>query len=675
MVCIHFTHKQRAKKKLPAKEQENEEMKAQQEVNFEYTQNLDEKVLEGDYYGAEEAREGAARYIRGVLNVGTEEDRSYAWDDGKDISHYFCAYGQMGKGKTRFHNELCRQAPNIHEDLEVRCVRVTYNENATLPMPGSDTVAFARNLLISHGCSIQASVGIDSLQKAVDIICSKVEYEECKRRVLVICVDDILQLVLKNVTAEEKFERIGSLVRDLCLFQDSTLNKDAEVAVLFLFNSVTKPMMDVERTAAEYFVPEIPATNALELLWQRRPDLQRRYPTDKVLQLLVHTCLPTPRALLEGIPAAYPEGIGTVSMDSAFQTIARVAQMNLKSIENSINDTTEYTWLTEGCLPDDQKEELFKCGLAIHNKSTKDLDLHPLVLRYWCSPPDNAPPVKEGTVRHYLREAYIADSMVQPHHEKDVEPLLYNFEAAKRIAYGSSRFNLSDYYEGGHLLGESSEDIEVSVFGENASHTQVCEVDSFAHNSVMTKLEEGCIVVSKNPIENGIEYLTPFFVDNNLKYVAAAQAKFSPKIKGSYKVIAAAAMKQPIIKHLELQGIICFPVIFSSSHGNLSYEAKKVEGVLFNEASLHELTSRLGPLRAHREKASEEMESEILVKAGLPPKHIHSWNNSEIGGPGGKEWDCPKCNRVRRPRQLIYSCTHKDCKEQRCALCKKEKFC
>ena len=639
-------------------------------VTFDFNANLNNKVLEGRYYGAKQATEGAAGYIRGVMNVGSKEEREYAWDNisNKNRSHYFCAYGQMGKGKTRFHNELCQGDVKVSDLLDVQFVRITYNEKTDLKrIPGADALTFGRNLLMFHGCSWESALGIHNLQEAVDIVSSHVftGSEETKRKVLVICVDELHQLRLHE--AEDRDDVIGSLLRDLCTYQDSTLKQ--EVAVLFLFSSVTMAMMDAvaapsQRSAAEYFVPEIPPKDALELLWERRPDLKKRYDEETVLQQLVHLCVPTPRALLEGIPKAYEEHHKTIEMGAAVKTVAEAAQMRLKSLENVLPEGTVHTWLTDGNLPENTKTELFKFGLTIGDEmAPQDRALHPLALRCWCE-------IVKTKVGTYIREAYIADSSVQLYHEKDVESLLYSFEAAKRIAYGSTNFLLKNYYAGGHLHDVSSVSVSVRVDPEHP----VRHVESFReHDKVKDALDFGSIVVSDQPNEPAIEYLTPFFVDNKLKYVAAAQVKFSPNkwISGGYEAIAKAAMEHPIIMYLQGNNITCFPVIFSSSHGNLPRIAAKVTGVLFNEAGLCQLTSRLGPLRLHREKASTEMKQDILQKAGLQPgeepDHLHDWDDGERSG---VPWQCPICKVHSTSDDFKYSCREQRCRTECCRKCR-----
>ena len=91
--------------------------------------------------------------------------------------------------------------------------------------------------------------------------------------------------------------------------------------------------------------------------------------------------------------------------------------------------------------------------------------------------------------------------------------------------------------------------------------------------------------------------------------MAAVQVKFSPdkNIGGGCKEICDAVMGLPIVAYLQKQGVTCFPVLFSTSHGGLSTNASEVErGVLYDEAGLAGFTECLGPLRLHREKASEE---------------------------------------------------------------------
>ena len=111
--------------------------------------------------------------------------------------------------------------------------------------------------------------------------------------------------------------------------------------------------------------------------------------------------------------------------------------------------------------------------------------------------------------------------------------------------------------------------------------------------------------MSKKANEPGIAYLVPFFdaESKQLKYVAAVQVKFSPdkNIGGGCKEICDAVMGLPIVEYLQKQGVTCFPVLFSTSHGGLSTNASEVErGVLYDEAGLAEFTECLGPLCLHR---------------------------------------------------------------------------
>ena len=73
--------------------------------------------------------------------------------------------------------------------------------------------------------------------------------------------------------------------------------------------------------------------------------------------------------------------------------------------------------------------------------------------------------------------------------------------------------------------------------------------------------------------------------------VAAVQVKFSPDKSDT-------AMNLPIVKYLQKQGVTCFPVLFSASHGGLSTNESEVErGVLYDEAGLtgfHRVPSATG---------------------------------------------------------------------------------
>ena len=559
------------------------------------------------YIGAEQAKQGIVKYVKGCLEIGDEADREYAWDSVRKCARHFCTYGQMGMGKTRLQVELCKQealcTAEDFGDYDVQFVRISYNEGFTT-IPGAAIHTFARNLLMFHGMTQAAAEQVHSLDAAVKLLWKKVPWRpvegKVEKRALVVCIDEFLLMQL----AEDS--QRGNLICDLAHFSDKSLQ--TVQPVIFMFSAVTQGMLAAAAVVSgrrpvepPFFVPELDPTDMLETLCGRWPHLKERYEWDTVLQLLVRISRSVPRAFFDGIPAAFPKVEGTVTMQVAIDIVAKRAMLSIKKIDLVLAATAVERWVSRMELSDcaDAVEELVRWGVATPSQ------LKPLALRYWCGqyvgPTAKSPPL----VAYFLREAYVADLSVEAHQEKKAETFLYNFEAAKRGSYAHELFTLAGYYRGGSVRGVSA---TVSAFPQTdiVKDNQVSKVDSFADETqTHERLKLGSIVVSKKANEPGIKYLVPFFdaKSKQLKYVAAVQVKFSPdeNIGGGCKEICDTVMGLPIVEYLQQQGVTCFPVLFSTSHGGLSANASEVErGVLYDEAGLAGFTECLGPLCLHR---------------------------------------------------------------------------
>ena len=568
------------------------------------------------YIGGEEAKGAVMQYVKGALRIGAPEELEMAWltSDGKNLARIFATIGQMGKGKTRLQYELCEQDA-IRTDFgatHVNFVRLTYNEGFQADaLPGRTPTVFAQNLLLCTGMGLADAQRVLSLEEAIELLYRKLTWPAGKTQALVVCVDEFLTLPTGEDHPDPDAAR-AALLRELVRFQERTcLSKEEQPnRVVFIFSAVTEELVTAAaevsgRQLRMHDVPTLSKEHALSLLFELRPDLRARYEggSDPQFEQLVHLCLARPRALFNGILKAYPPGVGSVDMTSALNEVAQ---------SNSVNDALRHlgeedvrSWLASMSL----------CGNAERKELQKQWGvttaagcLDPLTLRVWCEKETNWSTIP---VAWHLREAYMADTKV--HHEKDAEDVLYNFEAAKRASYGRP-FCLGEYYAGGSGKG-GLEAATVRAFpGESPPVDLVARVQCFkdAKDTVFERLQLGCIVVSTLPNEKGIEYLVPFFdsVSKQLKYVAGVQVKFSSEkyISGGYKAICDTVMGLPIVEYLQEQrSVTCFPVLFSTSHGGMSRQAEEVAwGVLYNEGRALVFTQCLGPLRWHREKASEE---------------------------------------------------------------------
>ena len=239
------------------------------------------------YIGAEQAKQGIVKYVKGRLEIGDEADREYAWDSVRECATYFCTYGQMGKGKTRLQVELCKQealcTAEDFGDYDVQFVRISYNEGFT-PIPGAAIRTFARNLLMFHGMTQAAAEQVHSLDAAVKLLWKKVPWRpvegKVEKRALVVCIDEALSMPLtkdqkevarasarrgdKNPITEDS--QRANLIRGLARFSDRSC--ETERPVIFMFSSTVTE--NIQNVVAEvggrgsvdppFFVPEVEPT-------------------------------------------------------------------------------------------------------------------------------------------------------------------------------------------------------------------------------------------------------------------------------------------------------------------------------------------------------------------------------------------------------------------------------
>ena len=544
-------------------------------------------------------------YVKGALRIGGPADDEVAWfrADQKNVLRVFVTIGQMGKGKTRLQYELCEQVA-VKTDFgstHVNFVRLTYNEGFQAEaLPGRTTTVFGQNLLMCTGMGLADAQRVRSLEEAIELLYRKLQWPDGKERALVVCVDEFFTLPAGEGGPGSPEAARANLLELLVQFQQWTCLSANRV--VFMFAAVTEELVVATvdtvllsgRQLCVHHVPTVDKERALSLLFELRPDLESRYTggEDPQFEQLVRLCLTRPRALFNGILTAYPEGVGSVSMASALDVVAKSNSLNEALLHLTPEDVD--SWLVRKTLSYDSehRKKLVRWGVE-----TADGVFDPLTLRVWCE--------REAAsqVARHLREAYLADTK---HHEKDVEQVLYNFEAAKRVSFHNNPFNLGCYYPGGWIKG-GLEAACVSAFpGESPPGVLVRSVTSFKDGkAVAGLLGTGKIVVSAFENEPGIEYLVPFFnyMTRQLQYVAAVQVKSSKngKLKGGYPAISDRVMKLPIVNYLQKEeNVTCFPVLFSAE-GDVATHGSQVECGVYNEAALFKFTERLGPLRLHRE--------------------------------------------------------------------------
>ena len=172
---------------------------------------------------------------------------------------------------------------------------------------------------------------------------------------------------------------------------------------------------------------------------------------------------------------------------------------------------------------------------------------------------------------------------------------MMHYEALLRRALGQEAVSLGDFYQTEHIC-QTLRPLQVMA-KQPCAKDLVARVKDFREKELVLKfLQDGYIVVSDNPNEKGVEYLTPFHQRYSEKLmVACAQCKLMPDGRWG-------AIKQGVERATEWlrdMNIQCFPVVYTvadvASMRQDSYEG----GIYFNALDTFEFTKRLGVLRLH----------------------------------------------------------------------------
>lgn len=185
---------------------------------------------------------------------------------------------------------------------------------------------------------------------------------------------------------------------------------------------------------------------------------------------------------------------------------------------------------------------------------------------------------------------------------------MYNYEAVLRKVVEGKTFCLKSFYKTAHL---GCEFLEMYVHapvppGVDLVHTVAHFEDA---ESILRHLKAGCIVVSKRMNEPGVEYLSPYFVNETQELiVAACQCKFVSVKTEPWHIMNSKICNA--MTWLTDRGIRYFPVAYTTvDQQHLEVNTYK-SGAFFTESDLFDFTKKLGILRLHAEKLGAYLASE-----------------------------------------------------------------
>ena len=324
-----------------------------------------------------------------------------------------------------------------------------------------------------------------------------------------------------------------------------------------------------------------------------------------VHQLLLQCC-GHPRSLFDGLAAALQkeEGLLKSSDELAFENARAAIKQKCKfnSFADAELEEAIVKWLSIFPQTADFKDQLLRDGLLLKPADDRTTDYFPpLLLQDWAGRR-----AKDGSsLAFHLKRAYWCDALLRGGAEKQMEGLLYHYEAVLRKAVEGKTFTLKQFYQSKHC-GERFENLRVKAPVPEQTDLVERLPDFQDKKRVLGKLKQGFIVVSDFQSEVGVEYLAPFrTAEDNRLIVACVQCKFVKTSRGWTKI---KTRMSTATKWLQEGEVLHFPVIYTTADLSSIAPQTYEDGIYFTEDDIFEFTKKLGVLRLHTQKLGEKMQ-------------------------------------------------------------------
>ena len=396
-----------------------------------------------------------------------------------------------------------------------------------------------------------------------------------------------------------------SLLKELMSEADSHDGK-----LVFVFAHISQQYLNKCATGSGREVIGLPLETLPIDVWKTdsRFEQWRNASKNPAVHQLLLQCCGHPRSLFDGLAAALQkeEMLLQSSDELAFENARTAIKQKCKfnSFADAELEEAIVKWLSILPRTADFKDQLLRDGLLLKPAEDRTTDYFPpLLLQDWAGRR-----AKDGSsLAFHLKRAYWCDALLRGGAEKQMEGLLYHYEAVLRKAVEGKTFTLKQFYRSKHC-GKKFEDLRVKA--PVPERTDLVErLPNFQDKKrVLGKLKQGFIVVSDLQNEVGIEYLAPFrTAEDNKLIVACAQCKFVEKSPdSSWREIQ--TKMSTATDWLKKQKIQHFPVIYATADQSYMQRRSYEDGIYFIEDDIFEFTKKLGVLRLHTQKLGEKMQ-------------------------------------------------------------------
>jgi len=424
----------------------------------------------------------------------------------------------------------------------------------------------------------------------------------CKNEdTLVICVDEIgdLQAQAQDQTLNMPSATMSSVMTEVDVFKGK---------VVFIFSHIEDSVLVEGASGSGRQVLSLQLPPLSPSVWKELSLLhkwQNAASDHAEIHQLLLACCGHPRCLVDGLPAALRRRPSLLEQPTeAALVIARhviIETSKFNDIQDFYLKKVIYEWfdLTEECL---NLDELIANGLLLQLPDNVNV-LNPLMLQSWAT----GTPAMQTSMRLHLRGVYDADAVLGPNTEKRMEDLMFHYEALLRVGLKGKSIPLRDFYVGGCIDPELGSKQVTALLP--SSRDLVLHVPNFQNTeSVLSKLRDGWILVSKEHNEPGVEFLTPWQEHGSGKLlVAAVQCKF---VKGKAAWADVSRKLQVVKDSLTSEAVQVFPVVYATPNQETIQPQTYQGGVFFTEYGIFCFTNKLGILRLHVMKLGTALKSD-----------------------------------------------------------------
>jgi len=551
-----------------------------------------------EYYDRDATMKAASQYLVGVPNRSPE-----FFIDNK--FSMFGASGMKGIGKTEALKQIAAHLlPTLSAALgrKYESLYVTFNGGGTDMQLFLDRAAGSPRaapsydrafgtLMVKQCCRIEPSA-IPDVEFKIALATVRRAHAMADGDVLVVLVDEIGHL--GDETAAATMQALMSQM------------DAAGGTLIFIFTHILEGILNSGATGSGRRVVVLPLQPVQLQTWRAIDGLAAAAAKFPALHQLFLSCSGHPRSIFDGIKAARKgnptlllSNPASTEIDRARQCI--ISECKFSDISDKRLNIVVPQWFNFKATNAEEKEKLQFEGLLHTVCGFDSIEfLFPLQLQHWATR-HSASNNSNNSVAFHLHKLYAHDALIDADAEKQMEPIMYHYEAVLRKANEGKVFTLQAFYQTKHV-GKQFRDVRVTApVPERDSLVQY--VDKFSDvDGALCALNQGFIVVSTAHSELGIEYMAPFrdAVTHDL-IVACVQCKF---VDSKAKWTDIGTKLEEAMKPLKEKKVRCFPVVYTTAEQRRfnSGTLDGVDGLYFIESDIFRFTSKLGILRLHTQK-------------------------------------------------------------------------